>query len=76
MKFMNFFKINSNLIKKNNTGSSFYQINILNNRISNLQKHLSFYKKDFHSRIGLFKLISKRYKLIKYVKLNNIKYEK
>ncbi len=70
---MNNLKTNNNLKKKNNTGSSFYQINILNNRIYNLQKHLSFYKKDFHSRIGLLRLISKRRRLIKYVKLNNIK---
>ena len=50
------------------TGSSAVQITILTQDISKLQKHLGSYKKDFHSRLGLMRKISKRRKLMKVMK--------
>ncbi len=65
-------KIINNLKKnKNNIGSSKFQIFLLSLRINNLQKHLSVFKKDFHNKFSLLKLIFYRRKLLKYLKLNN-----
>ncbi len=63
---------NDHNINFQNTGSSMIQIFLLSLRIKRLQKHLYFFKKDFHSRLGLLKLIFRRRKLLKYIKLNNV----
>ncbi|MFW0871414.1 MAG: 30S ribosomal protein S15 [Patescibacteria group bacterium] len=52
----------------NNPGSTASQIAILSQRIANLQEHLVSNKKDKHSRRGLLQMVSKRRKLIKYLK--------
>ncbi len=56
----------------NNTGSHELQVILLTYRIFRLQKHISTYKKDFHSKRGLLKLIFKRRRILKYIKLSNI----
>lgn len=53
------------------TGSPEVQIAILTERIDNITKHLENFKKDHHSRFGLLKLVSKRRKLLTYLKNNN-----
>ena len=58
-------KKKAGLIKKSrlhekDTGSSAVQVAILNERISELTKHLKKNKKDEHSRRGLLKLVAKR----------------
>lgn len=53
------------------TGSSEVQIAILTDRISNLTNHLKTNKKDHHSRLGLFKMISLRRRLLKYLQRTN-----
>ncbi len=64
------------LIKKygkdeKDTGSPEVQIAILTERINNITKHLETFKKDYHSRLGLLKLVSKRRKLLTYLKNKN-----
>ncbi len=62
---------------KNDTGSPEVQIAILTERITNLTSHMQENPKDFHSRYGLLKLVSRRRKLLKYLKESNSgKYEK
>ncbi|MCS7245478.1 MAG: 30S ribosomal protein S15 [candidate division WOR-3 bacterium] len=55
-------------ISENDTGSVEVQIAILTERISNLTEHLKIHRKDIHTRYGLQKLVSKRKKLLKYLK--------
>jgi small subunit ribosomal protein S15 len=54
--------------ESNDTGSPEVQIAILTERIKNLTEHLKVNKKDFHSRYGLLKLVSRRRKLLNYIK--------
>jgi len=56
----------------NDTGKSEVQIAILTLRINDITKHLSIKKKDNHSRRGLIMLVSKRRKLLDYLKKNHI----
>jgi len=53
------------------TGSSEVQVAVLTDRISNLTNHLKKNKKDHHSRLGLFKMISLRRRLLKYLQRTN-----
>ncbi|MBU2540966.1 MAG: 30S ribosomal protein S15 [Candidatus Omnitrophica bacterium] len=50
------------------TGSSQVQIAILTERISFLSEHLKRHKKDHNSRRGLLKLVSRRRRLLDYLK--------
>ncbi|MDQ5981926.1 MAG: small subunit ribosomal protein [Patescibacteria group bacterium] len=50
------------------TGSCDVQIALLTERINSLSDHLKVHKKDFHSRRGLLQLVSKRRKLLNYLK--------
>jgi len=59
--------------KKNDTGSSEVQIALLTKRISSLTEHFKQNKKDNHSRVGMIKLISRRKKLISYLKKKDFK---
>jgi len=58
------------------TGSPEYQIALFTTRIKKLTSHLKKNKKDFHSRRGLLKMVSKRRKLMEYLKKNNEKAHK
>ncbi|MEO0143882.1 MAG: 30S ribosomal protein S15 [candidate division WOR-3 bacterium] len=55
-------------ISENDTGSVEVQIALLTERINYLTEHLKIHRKDVHSRYGLQKLVSKRKKLLKYLK--------
>ena len=59
--------------KKNDTGSSEVQIALLTKRISSLTEHFKKNKKDNHSRKGMIKLISRRRRLILYLKKKDLK---
>lgn len=54
------------------TGSADVQIAILTKRINHLVEHLKINKKDNHSRRGLLMMVSKRKKLMKYLKRKNL----
>lgn len=56
---------------KNDTGSPEVQISILTTRIKNLTEHFKVNKKDHHSRRGLLGLVSRRRKLLQYLKREN-----
>ena len=49
------------------TGSPEYQIAMFTERIKKLTDHLKKNKKDFHSRRGLLKMVSKRKRLMGYL---------
>ena len=51
-----------------NTGAPEVQIALLSERIKNLTDHLQTHGKDFHSRRGLLRLVSRRRKLLDYLK--------
>ena len=59
--------------KTKDTGSSEVQIALLTNRINSLTEHFKKNKKDNHSREGMIKLISRRRRLILYLKNRNLK---
>jgi small subunit ribosomal protein S15 len=53
---------------KKDTGSTSVQIIDLSAQINELADHLKNHKKDFSSRVGFLKMISKRRKLLLYLK--------
>lgn len=50
------------------TGSTEVQIALLTARIREITEHLKAHPKDVHSRYGLTKLVSRRKKLLKYLR--------
>ena len=60
--------------KKNgtDTGSTASQIAILTERIKSINEHLKTNSKDHSSRRGLLLLVSKRRKLLKYLKRTDL----
>jgi small subunit ribosomal protein S15 len=53
------------------TGSPEVQISILTSRIAEMTGHLQLHKKDFASRRGLLGMVSRRRRLLDYVKRTN-----
>ena len=53
---------------KGDTGSPEVQIALLTERIKELTSHLKVHKKDNHSRKGLLKMVSKRRRLLNYLR--------
>jgi small subunit ribosomal protein S15 len=51
-----------------NSGLTEVQVAILSERIANLTEHFKTHKKDNHGRRGLIALVSKRRKLLDYLK--------
>lgn len=58
---------------KNDTGSSEVQIALLSARIEYLTEHLKVHSHDVHTRFGLTKLVSKRRRLLNYLKKSDLK---
>ena len=54
------------------TGATEVQIAILSDKIQHLTSHMQMHKKDFHSRLGLLKIIGKRRRLLNYLKNNDL----
>lgn len=50
------------------TGSTEVQVALLTERINQLTEHLKMHKKDHSSRRGLLKLVSRRKRLLDYLK--------
>ena len=62
--------------KKQDSGSSEFQITVFTNKIKNLTEHLKLNKKDHNTRRGLMRLVGKRKKLLSYIKSkSNERYE-
>jgi len=55
-------------IHQQDTGFSGGADCLLNTRINELTDHLTIHKKDHHSRRGLLRLVSRRRKLLDYLK--------
>ena len=53
---------------ENDTGSSAVQIAILTKRINHLTEHMRSNKKDYASRRGLLRMVSRRRGLLDYVR--------
>ena len=53
---------------KGDTGSPEVQIALLTARITDLTEHFKSHVKDHHSRRGLLRMVSKRRKLLDYLK--------
>lgn len=60
--------IKSNRLSDKDTGSADVQIAILTERINLLTEHLKAAKKDHSSRRGLLMMVSKRRRLLDYLK--------
>lgn len=56
----------------NDTGSPEVQIALLTRRIQYLTEHFKSFKKDFHSRRGLLRLVGRRRRLLDYLKGKDI----
>jgi small subunit ribosomal protein S15 len=54
--------------KADDTGSPEVQVALLTERITNLIEHFKAHAKDRHSRRGLLKMVSKRRRLLDYLK--------
>jgi small subunit ribosomal protein S15 len=63
--------IKTHKIHEKDTGSSHVQIALLTERINNLGGHFKAHVKDNHSRRGLLMLVSRRRKLLDYLKREN-----
>lgn len=59
---------------KNNadSGSAAVQIALLTRRINDLTDHFKSHKKDFHSQLGLLKMVGQRRRLLKYLMKKDI----
>ena len=58
--------------KKNDTGSPESQVRVFTERINSINSHLKNNKKDNSSRRGLMILVSKRRRILKYLKKRNL----
>ena len=57
--------------KSGDTGSPEVQVALLSERITNLTEHFKTHKKDHASRRGLLMLVSKRRRLLDYLKTHD-----
>lgn len=60
--------IKDNATNPTDTGSPEVQVAILTERINNLTEHMKSHAKDVHSRRGLIAMVSKRRRLLDYLK--------
>lgn len=58
--------------KANNTGSISSQIAILTAEINAITNHMKVHNKDYSSKLGLYKKVQKRRKLLNYLMKNDI----
>ena len=64
--------INSNRTHETDTGSPEVQVAILTQRIRELTAHLKVHPKDDHSRLGMYKMVGKRRRLLDYLAKKDI----
>jgi small subunit ribosomal protein S15 len=57
---------------KGDTGSPEVQVALLTARINHLTGHFKSHAKDHHSRRGLLRMVSRRRKLLDYLKRTNL----
>jgi small subunit ribosomal protein S15 len=59
-------------LHEQDTGSPEVQIALLSTQIDSLSEHLALHKKDQHSRHGLLRMVSRRRKLLNYLKSKDV----
>ncbi|TLY36176.1 MAG: 30S ribosomal protein S15 [Nitrospirae bacterium] len=63
--------INDYKMHDSDTGSPEVQVAVLTNRITYLTEHFQGHKKDHHSRRGLLTMVSRRRRLLDYLRRHN-----
>ena len=58
--------------KEKDTGSTEVQVAILTRRITDLTQHMATNRKDFHTQLGLLKLVGKRRRLLAYLSREDV----
>ena len=56
----------------NDTGSAEVQVALLTSKIIDLTEHFKVHNHDFHSRQGLLRMVSKRRKMLDYLKRKDV----
>ena len=64
--------IDANRTHEGDTGSPEVQVAILTERIRQLTEHLKQHPKDDHSRLGMYKMVGKRRRLLDYLMRKDI----
>ena len=64
--------IDANRTHETDTGSPEVQIAILTQRIRELTAHLKVHPNDDHSRLGMYKMVGKRRRLLEYLSRKDI----
>ena len=64
--------IDANRTHETDTGSPEVQVAILTERIKQLTEHLKVHKTDNHSRLGMYKMVGKRRRLLDYLAKTDI----
>ena len=64
--------IENNKTHENDTGSPEVQVAILTERISQLTAHLKQHPNDKHSRLGMYKMVGKRRRVLEYLQKKDI----
>jgi small subunit ribosomal protein S15 len=64
--------VSEHRLHEKDTGSPEVQIALLTERINHLTGHMKAHKKDFHTRLGLLKLVGQRRRLLDYLKRSDI----
>ena len=59
-------------LHEKDTGSTEVQVALLTERINELSEHFKVHKKDHHSRRGLLRVVSRRRRLLDYLKRNDM----
>lgn len=59
-------------INDGDTGSAEVQVAIMQSRIQQITEHLKRNKKDYHSRIGLLKMVGRRRRLEGYLRRKDV----
>ena len=60
--------IKTSRINEKDTGSADVQVSLITERMAELSKHLETHRKDLHSRRGLILMVSRRNRLLRYLK--------
>ena len=64
--------ISDNALHEGDTGSPEVQVAILTQRIRELTEHLKSHPNDKHSRLGMYKMVGKRRRLLDYMAKKDI----
>ena len=64
--------VKANARAANDTGSPEVQVALLTARINELMPHFKTHAKDHHGRRGLLRMVSRRRKLLDYLKATNV----